>query len=188
MENTLAFKIKTHWHKEEKDRSTDEIAGAIAFSSWRIAVEKAMNLHSEHFDFTSHQQRLGVIVEYLLFQAQVVDRLVHDDFSNEERQNLIITLVKRLAEHVQSNSEDMLGANDYQTPFFEKFNLRTAEYTELAFTDEGPSYPFMRHLGYEIQQIMGDEKENRWVIDQVMDKDGVEVYTQLKRLVKSLTT
>ena len=184
----MAFKIKTHWHKEEKDRSIDEIAGAIAFSSWRIAVEKAMILHSEHFDYNSDQQRLGVIAEYLLFQVQIVDRLVHDDFSGEERRDLIITLVKRLAEHVQSNSQDMLGAGDYQTPFFEKFNLRMGEYAELSFDDDGPSYPFMRHLGYEIQQLMGDEKENRWVIDQVMDKDGLEVYTQLKRLVKSLTT
>lgn len=147
-----------------------------------------MNLHSEHFDFTSHQQRLGVIIEYLLFQTQIVDRLVHDNFDDEERRDLIISLVKRMAEHVQSNSVDMLGPDDYQTPFFEKFNLRSTEYAELSFTDEGPSYPFMRHLGYEIQQIMGDEKENRWVIDQVMDKDGVEVYSQLKRLVKNLTT
>jgi hypothetical protein len=188
MENTLAFKIKTHWHKEEKERSIDEIAGAIAFSGWRIAVDKAVNLHSEHFDYSSHQQRLGVIIEYLLFQAQVVDRLVHDDFSAEERRKLIITLVARLAEHVQSNSEDMLGAGDYQTPFFELFNQRMQEYSELSFDDEGPSYPFMRHLGYEIQQLMGDKQENRWVIDQVMDKDGLEVYSQLKRLVKSLTT
>lgn len=184
----MALRIKSHWHKEEKDRSTDEIAGAIAFSSWRIAMDKAINLYSEHFDYTSDQQRLDVIAEYLLFSVQVADRLVHDDFSQEERRELITSLVTRLAEHIQENSQDLLGAGDYRSPFIDKFNLRSEEYAQLSFDQDGPSYPFMRHLGYEIQLLMGDEQENRWVIDQVMDKDGLEVYTQLKRLVKNLTT
>jgi hypothetical protein len=44
----------------------------------------------------------------------------------------------------------------------------------------------MRHLGYEIQQIMGSGHDNRWVIDQVMDKDGPDVYRNLSRAVDSL--
>ncbi len=147
-----------------------------------------MILHSERFDYNSDQQRLDVIAEYLLFSAQVVDRLVHDSFIPEERLELITSLVTRLAEHVQENSQDLLGAEDYTSPFIDKFNQRAEEYAQLSFDQDGPSYPFMRHLGYEIQLLMGDEKENRWVIDQVMDKDGLEVYAQLKRLVKNLTT
>ncbi len=185
----MALRIKSHWHKEEKDRSIDEIAGAIAFSSWRIAMEKAITLHNEQFDYSSDRQRLDVIAEYLLFSAQVVDRLVHKSFTPQQRQELIISLVTRQAEHLQENSQDLLGSGDYRTPFIDKFNLRSEEYAQLSFDqDDGPSYPFMRHLGYEIQQLMGDKQENRWVIDQVMDKDGLEVYTQLKKLVKNLTT
>lgn len=185
----MALRIKSHWHKEEKDRSTDEIAGAIAFSSWRMAMEKAKILYRERFDYTSDQQRLNVIAEYLLFSAMVVDRLVYEVFNPEERRELITSLVTRLAEHVQENSQDLLGEGDYRSPFIDKFNLRSGEYAQLSFDqDDGPSYPFMRHLGYEIQLLMGTGKENRWVIDQVMDKDGHEVYRQLKRLVKNLTT
>ena len=44
----------------------------------------------------------------------------------------------------------------------------------------------MRHLGYEIQQIMGESQENRWVIDQVMDKDGVEIDREIRRAVGNL--
>ena len=65
-------------------------------------------------------------------------------------------------------------------------NTRGAEYAEFNFTGDGPSYPFLRHLGFEIQQIMGSEGENRWVIDQVMDRDGPEVYRNLARAVDSL--
>jgi hypothetical protein len=44
----------------------------------------------------------------------------------------------------------------------------------------------MRHLGYEIQQIMGESQENRWVIDQVMDKDGIEIDREIRRSIANL--
>ena len=147
-----------------------------------------MVLYSERFDYSSDQQRLNVITEYLLFQVQIVDRLTHNQFGQEERRQLITSLVTRLAEHVQENGQELLGEGDYRSAFIDKFNQRSDEYAQFGFDQDGPSYPFMRHLGYEIQMLMGAEKENRWVIDQVMDKDGQEVYTQLKRLVKNLTT
>jgi hypothetical protein len=40
----------------------------------------------------------------------------------------------------------------------------------------------LRHLGFEIQQLMGEQEENRWIIDQVMDKDGWDAY---KRFAKA---
>ncbi len=183
----LAVRIKSHWHKEERERSTEETAGAIAFNGWRIAMDKAMTLYSERFEYQSDEQRLAVIEEYLIFQVQIVDRLMHDRFDQQQRAELITALVSNLTGHVQENRQELLGDGDHSSPFIEKFNQRSQEYSELGFTDEGPSYPFMRHLGYEIQQIMGSESENRWVIDQVMDKDGLEVYKQLKRIVKDLT-
>jgi hypothetical protein len=95
-------------------------------------------------------------------------------------------VVLRLAELVQENSAEMFGSEDYRSPFIEKFNQRAAEYSELGFSDEGPSYPFLRHLGYQIQCVMGESQENRWVIDQVMDKDGPEVYKQLKSATRHM--
>ena len=80
----------------------------------------------------------------------------------------------------------LLGPGDYVQPFVELMNQRGMEYADFNYTEDGPSYPFMRHLGYEIQQIMGSEQENRWVIDQVMDKDGYEVYQQLNRVIDGL--
>jgi hypothetical protein len=99
---------------------------------------------------------------------------------------LITALGKKLAAHYQDNSFDLLGPGDYTSSFIELINQRSSDYAEFNFTDEGPSYPFMRHLGFEIQQIMGTEHENRWVIDQVMDVDGPEVYKQLSRAVSNL--
>jgi hypothetical protein len=106
--------------------------------------------------------------------------------TDEDRRAMVIALAKRLAEHVQDNSTDLFGPGDYVRPFVAKLNERGAEYAEFGFTDEGPTYPFLRHLGYEIQQVMGREGENRWVIDQVMDKDGFEVYRQIIRAIGDL--
>jgi hypothetical protein len=179
----VAVRIKAHWHNDEVERSLEEIAGALAFIAWRLATDKAISLHGADFVYESDEQRVAVIVEYLIFELQLVDRIARDrlGLSDEDRKALVITLAKRLAAHVQDNSTDLFGPGDYVRPFVARLNERGTEYAEFGFTDEGPTYPFLRHLGHEIQQIMGRAGENRWVIDQVMDKDGHEVYRQISR-------
>ncbi len=182
----MAIRIKSQWHDEDGDRSPKEIGGALAFIAWRIALDKAITLNGANFIYVNDQQRLAVIAEYLAFEIQIVDRLIHGMLDNEHRIELITALVLRLAEHYQDNGSEILGAGDHGKQFVALFNERSGDYAEFNFTDEGPSYPFLRHLGFEIQQIMGKEQDNRWVIDQVMDVDGPEVYKQLARAVRNL--
>ena len=181
----MALRIKAHWHNEDAEHSLDEIAGAIAFNAWRIAKDKAINLHGENFVYDNDEQRFGVMIEYLIFQLALVDRIAstHLGLDDETKRALIIGSAKHMAKHVQDNMADIFGDGDYIQPFIARMNVRGAEYSDFNFTDEGPTYPFMRHLGYEIQQIMGESQENRWVIDQVMDKDGLEVYRQIRRVI-----
>lgn len=184
----MALRIKSHWHDADADRSPDETGGALAFIAWRLAKDKAINLHGQDFVYVDDRQRLDVIIEYLVFQIQIVDRLAHlrYDLDMEMRRALVGALARKMAGHVQDNSEDLLGPADYVQPFIEKINERGMEYSELDYSEDGPSYPFMRHLGFEIQQVMGSDGENRWVIDQVMDQDGIDVHLQLKRAMDNL--
>jgi hypothetical protein len=184
----VALRIKSHWHDDQAERSVEEIAGAAAFIAWRIAKDKAINLHGQDFVYASDGQRMDVIIEYLVFQLQLLDRLALQrlELNDETRRQLVIGTAKAMAKHVQDNSVDLFGPGDYVAPFIERINRRGAEYAEFAYHEDGPSYPFMRHLGYEIQQVMGSEGENRWVIDQVMDKDGYDVDRQLRRAVDNL--
>ncbi|MCP3868480.1 MAG: hypothetical protein GY703_10360 [Gammaproteobacteria bacterium] len=182
----MAVRIKSQWYDEDAERSLEEIAGAIAFNGWKIAMEKAINLHGENFVYENDQQRLAVIAEYLIYEIQIVERQTHGALDNEQRRTLITSLALRLADHMQENGKDLLGPGEHATAFVELLNRRAEEYSELSFTEDGPSYPFLRHLGFVIQQIMGASQENRWVIDQVMDKDGLEVYKQLKRIIRNL--
>lgn len=182
----MALRIKSHWHDEDSDRSMTEIGGAIAFNVWRLAVDKAMTLNSEHFIYHSDEQRLSVIAEYLIFLIQITDRLTHKMLEAEQRQELITALVLKVSEHLQDNSQDMCGAGDYQTPFIALFNQRGAEYAEFKLTADGPSYPFLRHLGFCIQEVMGLDENNRWVIDQVMDVDAGQLYKQIRSIIYNL--
>ena len=184
----MALRIKSRWHDDDSERSLEEIAGALAFISWRLAKDKAINLHGEDFVYETDEQRMAVIVEYLIFQLQVVDRIAHQrlGLNDQERRQLVIALARHLAGHLQDNSVDLFGPGDYVNPFIEKMNRRGAEYAEFTYGDDGPSYPFMRHLGYEIQQIMGETRANRWVIDQVMDRDGPDVDREIRRAVENL--
>lgn len=182
----MALRLKSQWHNEEVARPLREIAGVLAFNAWRIAMDKAINLHRERFVYQSDAQRLAVIQEYLCFLIHVSDRLAHQRLDNAERRELVVGLARRLAEHLQDNSLDLSGPGDYMGPFFTLLNERSGEYAALGFTEEGPSYPFLRHLGYCIQCLMGEGEENRWVIDQVMDRDGWEAYRQLAQALGEL--
>jgi hypothetical protein len=182
----MALRIKSHWWNDDRERSLPEIAGALAFIAWRLSVEKAVNLHCERFVYRDDRQRMTVIQEYLVFLIQIADRLSHDFMSDEDRRSLITGFAVKAIEHVQDNGRDLFGEGDYGRPFIDLLNNRSAEYAELKFDDEGPTYPFLRHLGYEIQSIMGNLDENRWVIDQVMDKDGWDAYTQFSRAFRNL--
>lgn len=105
----MALRIKSQWYNEDSERSLEEIAGALAFNGWKIAMERAINLHGEHFVYSDDQQRLDVIAEYLIFQTQLVDRMVHGNLDSERRRALVTALALRLADHMEENSQDLLG-------------------------------------------------------------------------------
>ncbi|MGB5450944.1 MAG: hypothetical protein WBM59_17140 [Sedimenticolaceae bacterium] len=184
----MALRIKSHWHDDDAERSLDEIAGALAFISWRVAKDRAINLHGQDFVYETDEQRFQVIIEYLIFQLQIIDRLAKTtlELGDQDRQQLVVTVARHLAGHLHDNSVDIFGPGDYVGPFIRRLNERSAEYSEFSYGGDGPSYPFMRHLGYEIQQVMGESQENRWVIDQVMDRDGIEIDREIRRAVSNL--
>ncbi len=182
----MAIRVRSQWFRDQEDRPLAEIAGALAYNSWKIALDKAITLHGENFVYRDDSQRLGVITEYLIFQAQIIDRLTFEQLEQQQRSELITALVLRQGDHMEENASELLGPGNHRGAYIERFNSQAAEYAQLGFSDDGPSYPFLRHLGFSIQQIMGDEQENRWVIDQVMDRDGPDVYQQIRRVLRNL--
>ena len=198
----MAIRIKSHWSHPGTARTLPEIAGALAFIAWRIAVDRAINLHCERFLYRDDAQRLAVIREYLVFLIQIADRLAYawpttgpGEWNGDgaaahpaetERHILITALARKVVEHLQDNSQDLLGPGDYGPPFIDLLNQRSDEYAELPCEPAGPSYVFLRHLGYEIQCLMGTGQDHRWVIDQVMDQDGPAAYQSFAKAFRDL--
>ncbi len=182
----MALRIKSHWQNEDIDRSLTDIGGALAFIAFRIGTDKAITLHCERFVYRDDAQRMLVIQEYLIFLIQIADRLAHQVLDDDQRRELITAIARKAVEHVQDNSQDLLGPADYGSPFIQRLNERSGEYAEFNLDADGPSYSFLRHLGFEIQQLMGLQDENRWVIDQVMDKDGWDAYKRFRKAFRDL--
>ncbi len=178
----MALRIKSTW-RNESQKSLKENAEALAYIAWRLALDKAINLHGKDYVYDSDGQRMAVIAEYLAFQIQVADRLAYERMADDQRRDYINALGLRLAEHVQDNLSDLFGPGEYAASFIEQLNERMDEYAAFEFKDDKPGYAFYRYLGERVQAIMGGKELNRWAIDQVMELDAPEV---VKRLCTSM--
>lgn len=182
----MALRIKSHWHKDDAERSLKEIASAIAFNGFRIAVDRMKNLQDKSRICKSERQYLDCIAEFLFFQTQLVERLTHGSLDDDERRELITALALKFADYMDENHQELLGPGDYRSIFIERLNQRSADFAELDFTTDGPSYPFYRLFAYEFQQLIGGDQADRWVMDHIMDIDGPEIYKQFRRIVPGL--
>ena len=174
----MALRIKSRWTERAKLKPTEQMqkenAQALAFIFWRIALEKAKNLHGERFVYDNDVQRVKVIGEYLGMLLQVADRMAFHRMDEADRQEFVNFLALRLADHMQDNALDLFGPGDYRAAFVEMLNKRAEGYAETGFSPEqGASYGFLHYFGTNVQRIMSDtHHENRWVIDQIMEIDG----------------
>jgi len=180
-------RIKDRWHNSTPEDSSREVlsektladqASALGFIQWRTALNSAINLHAEDFRYDDDEQRVGVITEYVAFQIQLVDRLSAGFLSDAERATLISELCAKQAEQVQDNLTDIAGPGNYRKPFIALLNQRFEEYSEFGYVDDRPGYEAMRFLGHLVLNILGEDQTNRWVIDQVMEIDGLEIVDQ----------
>ena len=185
----MAVRIKSHWMNDKDINNQAHIkenGQALAFIIWRVAIDKAKNLHGEEYDYSTDSQRITVIAEYLAYMVQISDRLCYKIIPDKSREIFVITLAKKLAVHVQDNLPDFFGEKDYISPFLETLNQRMQDYAQFEFAEGQPSYAFNRYFGEKIQDIMGQSQTNRWIIDQVMDIDSYEIVKKITDALENL--
>lgn len=177
------MRVKSHWNVKGKQRSLEEVAGALAFIEWRIAGNSVLSLENEGFETTTNSQRLDVFQELTAFLIHVTDRLVHDSMKADERQKFIIGLALKMADFYHDNRVDAEGrGTDFRQPYIDVLNARLADYAEFSFEAGEPGYAFRRYLGEAVTRVMG-QKDSKWITDQVME---IEVPKMLKPLKKGL--
>ena len=183
-------RIKSTWHQsgrnETQDKTWDDIASALAFIVWRIALESAKDLHRERYDYASDQQRAAVIAEYLAFLVQVSDRLVYGSIEDADRHALINALGLHVTEHMQGNLVDLFGPGDYRESFITTLNERLGDYSALSFRAGEPGYDVLRYFGDRVLRIMGSDQTNKWVIDQIMEQSAPEAVKHVRKALPGL--
>lgn len=180
------MRLKTKWNNKNKERSLEELAGALGFSLWRIAAKTLLNLENEDYQTDTQSQRIDVMSEISAFLIAFADRAVAESYTDEQRQQFITALALKLADTVQENREDCEGrGKDYKTAYINLLNQRMSEYAEHSFKDMEPGYGFKRHLGNSLVGVMGERFE-QYLPAQMIEIEIPEALKTLKRAMTSL--
>lgn len=179
-------RIRTGWKNRDREVTLEEFANALSSICWRMSLNAARNLHQQDFIYGNDRQRLGVIREYLLFLMHCADRLMFDALDPAQRGRFMQALARDCGRHDRENRTEIAPGTAPGDDFVGQANRRMDEYAATAFRDRAPGYDMYRLLGARIQEFMGEDQTNRWVIDQVMDIDGPEIFEVFVRSMDRL--
>ena len=185
----MPIRVKTVWFKKDGERSAEEIASAVATTTWRVADKAVDNLGRENYDIITPERGFKLIAEFLAFLVHYCDRMAYASLPPERRVAVLQAVSLRLAEVMEQNIHSMVGKDDgrdYKKEFIDFLNRRFAEYAEFEFPDDQKaSFPALRFLGLQIRDEM-DEKDKTWVMDQIMDIEMPEMMGTVRKSFKGL--
>jgi hypothetical protein len=181
------MRIKSHWFKSERTKTTQEIAGAVAFVIWRIGDNALKNTRKADFDIAIGTQYFSFLAEFLVFLIQVADRIAYRQLSPEVRSEFTGILANRVAETMAENQSRLMGGSiaEHKQRFIDELNQRSGEYAEFNYDSGGPEFAFTRYLGYCMGSIM-DEKDAGWVLDQMMSIEAPEAVKMVEKTMRDL--
>jgi hypothetical protein len=165
------IRIKSQWFRSGVTKTPQQTASAMAFIVWRVAQNTLKQMRSAHFDIEVGPQYFAFTREMLVFFAQILDRMAYERMGPEGRAEFITALVRRLAEVLQENEDNLLGppvagAPSYFDEFIDLFNELADHYADFSFQDGGPDFAFVRYLGHRVEALMS-QKDQRWVAAEV---------------------
>ncbi len=183
----MALRVKTVWFKKQGERAPAEIASVVASTLWRLADKLVDNLSKAGYDIITPARGFKIVAEVLAFGLHVTDRAAHARLAAAPRAALVQEAGARLAQIMEDNIREVVGADgrDYRREFIDLLNRRAEDYAGFEFPERGASYPALRYLGAQIREVM-DERDQHWVMDQVMDVEMPEVLGTLDKTLAGL--
>jgi hypothetical protein len=184
------IRIKSQWFRSGASKTPQQTASAMAFIAWRVAQNMLKQMRTAHFDIDIGPQYFAFTREVLVFLTQVLDRMAYQRMGPEGRAEFITALVKRVADILQDNEDGLLGVPPAGQPshyaqFIDLFNELSDHYADFGFDAEGPDFAFVRYLGHRITLLM-PQKDQRWVLDQVMAAEVPDAVQYLQRAIKGV--
>lgn len=181
------MRIKSQWFKSDRDKTPEEIAGAMAFTTWKIADNALKNTRNANFEIAIGPQYFSFLIEFLIFLIQVADRIAHRQLSGEDRMTFTSTLANRVAETLAENQSRLMGDSiaEHKRHFIDLLNQRAGEYAEFHYGPDGPEFAFTRYLAFSMREVM-DAKDVEWVIDQIMSIEAPNAVDMVEKTMKNL--
>ncbi|MHB1051587.1 MAG: hypothetical protein ACYCZT_00750 [Thiobacillus sp.] len=177
-------KVRTIWFKKDGERTANEIASAVATTTWRVADKALDNLGRENYDIITPARGFKLIAEFVAFLAHYCDRMAYATLSPERRIAVLQAVSNRLGELMEENIISVAGPDgnrNFKAEFIEFLNRRFEEYSEFEFPDEEKaSFPALRFLSLQIREEMGDN-DKTWIMDQIMDIEMPEMMGTVRK-------
>ena len=191
----MAVRLKTRWHRSKRsernregsrrEKTHENLCSVAAINIWKLAKEAFTRMEKEDFRFREDTQAIDVIAEFCIFMLHIMDRMIYEKVSEEDRVVFVSGVANNIADTIEGNQVDLLGPGDYRAEFINKMNERLANYAECAFDDDGPGYDFLRYLGKNIADIMA-ASDDKWVLEQVMDIEAPELVQRVMPVVRDV--
>jgi len=181
------LRIKSHWFKSGREHTPEELAGAIAFTVWRIADNALKNTRKANFEIAVGPQYFAFLTEFLIFLVQVADRIAFRRLSPEARFDFTSTLANRVAETYAENHSRLLGGSQHECKqqFIDLLNQRADGYADFDYSENDPSFNFSRYLGYCMNQVM-DQRDSGWIIDQMISIEAPAAAEMTEKTMRDL--
>jgi len=181
------IRIKSNWFKEGREKTPQELAGAVAFIAWRIAENALKNMRRADFEVAIGQQYFAFLTEFLIFLVQVGDRIAYSRFTAEFRLGFTTELAQRVAETLADNQARLLGGtvSEHKKSFIDRLNLRAGEYAEFEYGSDGPSFSFLRYLAHCMLEVV-DERDKNWVADQMIAVEAPDAVAMVEKAMRGL--
>jgi hypothetical protein len=181
------IRVKSSWRKDDRKKTPQEIAGALAYIIWRISDNTLKNVRKADFDIAIGAQYFAFLQEFLIFLVMVADRIVYTQLSEDDRFEFTSALANRVAEHMAENQTEWLGGamREYKDHFVAQLNQRAGEYADFHYMGVETSFTFILHLGQCMRDVV-DEKDKTWVVDQIMAIEVPESIGMLEKAMQGL--
>ena len=182
------IRVKSTWFKPGRAHTPEEVAGALAFITWRVAQNMLKSMRRADFDIDPGPQYFDFLAEAVIFAIQVAWRLAYPRFDDAGRLAFMTALAHRAGEELAENRSRLLGDLEpaaIKSAFIDLLNRRNEEYAEFGYGPEGPDFGFLRYFATVIAELM-PEKDRRWTWDQVMAIEGPEAAATLAKSVAGL--
>lgn len=182
------MRVKSQWFRPGRPKTPAEMAGALAFISWRVAQNMLKSMRKAEFDIDPGPQYFDFLAEALAFVVQVSWRLVYGRYDDAGRAGFMTALANRTGDELAENRSRLLGDGEpaaIKARYIALLNRRLEEYAEFGFGPDGPDFAFLRYFATLVSELM-PEKDKRWTWDQVIAIEGPEAAGTIAKSVAGL--